>query len=49
MAASLIRLWPGGPPTRTDEVDYPIRHGVAAGTTFLRGLNAKPDASTARS
>jgi hypothetical protein len=53
VAVSIIRLWPDDPPTRIDgvpeEVEYPVRHGVAAGTTFLRGQNPKPDASTARS
>jgi acetyl esterase/lipase len=39
----IIRLWPDGPPTRIegvpDEVEYPVRMGVAAGGTFLRNIS----------
>jgi acetyl esterase/lipase len=42
-AAAVIRLWPDGPPTRIDgvpdEVEYPVRAGVAEGTTFLRNIS----------
>jgi acetyl esterase/lipase len=42
-AAEVIRLWPDGPPTRIDgvpdEIEYPVRAGVAAGTTFLRNIS----------
>jgi acetyl esterase/lipase len=42
-ADEIIRLWPDGPPTRIDdvpdEVEYPVRAGVAAGTTFLRNIS----------
>ena len=42
-AAEIIRLWPDGPPTRIDgvpdEVEYPVRAGVAIGTTFLRNIS----------
>src|SRR5580765_5677787 len=42
-AAEVIPLWPDGPPTRIDgvpdEVEYPVRAGVAAGTTFLRNIS----------
>jgi acetyl esterase/lipase len=41
--AEIIRLWPDGPPARIDdvpdEVEYPVRSGVAAGTTFLRNIS----------
>jgi acetyl esterase/lipase len=42
-SAEVIRLWPDGPPTRIDgvpdEVEYPVRAGIAAGTTFLRNIS----------
>ncbi len=42
-ATETIRLWPDGPPTRIDgvpdEVEYPVRAGVAVGTTFLRNIS----------
>jgi acetyl esterase/lipase len=42
-ATETIRLWPEGPPTRIDgvpdEVEYPVRAGVAVGTTFLRNIS----------
>jgi acetyl esterase/lipase len=42
-ATEIIKLWPDGPPTRIDgvpdEVEYPVRAGVAAGTTFLRNIS----------
>jgi acetyl esterase/lipase len=42
-AAEVIRLWPEGAPSRIegvgDEVAYPVRAGVAAGTTFLRNIS----------
>jgi acetyl esterase/lipase len=42
-AAEVIRLWPDGPPTRIDgvpdEVEYPVREGMAEGTTFLRNIS----------
>ena len=42
-APEIIRLWPDGPPTRIDgvpdEVEYPVRAGVAVGTTFLRNIS----------
>src|SRR5689334_20627264 len=42
-AAEVIRLWPDRPPTRIDgvpdEVEYPVRAGVAAGTTCLRNVS----------
>jgi acetyl esterase/lipase len=42
-AIEVIRLWPDGPPTRIEgvppEVEYPVREGVAAGTTFLRNVS----------
>jgi acetyl esterase/lipase len=42
-ADEIIRLWPDGQPTRIDdvpdEVEYPVRAGVAAGTTFLRNIS----------
>ena len=38
-----IRLWPDGPPTQIDgvppEVEYPVRAGIAAGTTFVRNVS----------
>jgi dienelactone hydrolase len=42
-ATETIRLWPDGPPTGIDgvpdEVEYPVRAGVAVGTTFLRNIS----------
>jgi acetyl esterase/lipase len=42
-ATETIRLWPEGPPTLIDgvpeEVEYPVRAGVAVGTTFLRNIS----------
>ena len=42
-ATEVLRLWPDGPPTRIegvpDEVEYPVRAGIAAGTTFLRNIS----------
>ena len=42
-ATEIIRLWPDGAPTRIDgvpdEVEYPVRAGVAIGTTFLRNIS----------
>src|SRR4051812_23920534 len=44
-ASETIRLWPGpdGPPTVIDgvpdEVEYAVRAGLAAGTTFLRNIS----------
>ena len=42
-ATEIIRLWPDGPPTRIDdvpdEVEYPVRAGVAIGGTFLRNIS----------
>jgi acetyl esterase/lipase len=42
-AAEVIRLWPDGPPSRIDgvgdEVAYPVRAGLAVGTTFLRNIS----------
>jgi acetyl esterase/lipase len=42
-AAEIIRLWPEGPPTTIegvpDEVAYPVKAGVAEGTTFLRNIS----------
>jgi len=42
-AAETIRLWPDGPPTRIQgvpaEVEYPVRVGLAKGTTFLRNIS----------
>ena len=42
-AVEVIRLWPDGPPTRIenvpDEVEYAVRNGVAAGTTFVRNVS----------
>jgi acetyl esterase/lipase len=42
-AAEVIRLWPDGPPATIegvpDEVAYPVRAGVAVGTTFLRNIS----------
>ncbi len=42
-ATEIIKLWPDGPPTRIDgvpdEVEYPVRAGVATGTTFLRNIS----------
>jgi acetyl esterase/lipase len=42
-SAEVLRLWPDGPPTTLegvgDEVAYPVRRGVAAGTTFLRNIS----------
>ena len=42
-AAEIIRLWPDGPPTQlegvTEEVEHHVRHGLAAGTTFLRNIS----------
>lgn len=41
--AQVIRLWPDGPPTIIDgvpeEVEYPVRAGLAAGGTFLRNIS----------
>src|SRR5689334_3898909 len=42
-AAEVIRLWPDGPPTVIEdvpeEVAYPVKAGVAAGTEFLRNIS----------
>ena len=42
-ATEIIKLWPDGPPTRIDgvpdEVEYPVRAGVAIGGTFLRNIS----------
>ncbi len=42
-SSEIIRLWPDGPPTRIDgvpdEVEYPVRAGIAAGGTFLRNIS----------
>jgi acetyl esterase/lipase len=42
-AVEVIRLWPDGPPTRIEgvppEAEYPVRAGIAAGTTFLRNIS----------
>jgi acetyl esterase/lipase len=42
-AAEVIHLWPDGPPTRIedvpDEVEFPVRAGVASGGTFLRNIS----------
>ena len=42
-AVEIVRLWPDGPPTRIvgvpAEVEYPVRAGIAAGTTFLRNIS----------
>lgn len=39
----IIRLWPDGPPSTIDgvppEVAYPVKAGVAKGTTFLRNIS----------
>src|SRR5688572_7930704 len=41
--AEVIRLWTDGPPFGIegvgDEVVYPVRSGLAAGTTFLRNIS----------
>lgn len=43
LAVETIRLWPEGPPTSIDgvpdEVEYPVRSGLAAGTTFIRNIS----------
>jgi acetyl esterase/lipase len=42
-SSEIIRLWPDGPPTRIEgvpeEVEYPVRAGIAAGGTFLRNIS----------
>jgi acetyl esterase/lipase len=42
-AVEVIRLWPDGPPTPIEgvpaEVEYPVRTGLAAGTTCLRNIS----------
>ena len=42
-ALETITLWPDGPPTRIEgvppEVEYPVRAGIAAGTTFIRNIS----------
>jgi acetyl esterase/lipase len=42
-AAETIPLWPDGPPTVIegvpDEVEYPVRSGVAVGGTFVRNVS----------
>src|SRR4051794_23766833 len=42
-AAEVIRLWPDGPPTRIEgvpeEVEYPVKAGLAVNTTFLRNIS----------
>lgn len=42
-AVEVIRLWPDGPPTRIEgvpeEVEYPVKAGIAAGTTFVRNIS----------
>jgi acetyl esterase/lipase len=42
-AAEIIHLWPDGPPTPIEgvgeEVRYPVRAGLAVGTTFLRNIS----------
>jgi acetyl esterase/lipase len=42
-ATETIRLWPDGPPSTIegvpDEVEYPVRAGLAVGTTFLRNIS----------
>lgn len=39
----MIRLWPDGPPTVIEgvpeEAEYPVRVGIAEGTTFLRNVS----------
>ena len=42
-ADEIIDLWPDGPPTRIEgmppEVEYPVKWGVATGTSFLRNIS----------
>jgi acetyl esterase/lipase len=42
-AVETINLWPEGPPTLIEgvpeEVEYPVKAGVAEGTTFLRNIS----------
>jgi acetyl esterase/lipase len=42
-AAEVIRLWPDGPPSVIEgvpaEVEFPVKTGVAVGTTFVRNIS----------